>query len=60
MTFQYLNNLSCLQIPNVRLMVLAAGHNPLPTRHAEARRYAVLCIDVAEICLETARCLVVP
>lgn len=60
MTFQYLNNFSCLQIPNIRLVVLAASHDPLSTRHAEARRYAVLCVDMAEICLETARCLVVP
>lgn len=60
MTFQHLYNLSRLQIPDVRLVILAASHDPLATCHAEARRYAVLRIDVAGICFETARRLIIP
>ncbi len=60
MSLKHLNNLATLQIPNVRLVILAPRDDQFSSRHAEARRYAVLCIRVPSVRLQAARSLVIP
>ena len=55
-----LHDLPALEVPQVHLVVLAAGDDPLAARHAEARRDAVLLVRVPDVRLETARRLPVP
>ena len=59
-SLEYLHDLSALQIPEVDLVVFAAGYDPLSARDTKARCDAVLLISVTHVRLQTSRCLVVP
>lgn len=60
MALQDLHDLARLQIPDVRFTVLASCDDPFPARDAEARRDAVLGIDVAGVRFQTPGGLIVP
>ena len=57
---KHLHDLSALQVPEVDLVVFAAGYDPLSARDTEARCDAVLLVSVTHVRLQTSRCLVVP
>jgi hypothetical protein len=57
---EHLHDLARLEVPDVRLVVLAPRDDPLAARDAEARGDAVLCVGVPGVGLEAARGLVVP
>jgi hypothetical protein len=59
-TFEYLDDLAGLEIPNVGLVIFAAGDDPLAARDAEACGDAVFCVGVPSVGFQTARGLVVP
>jgi hypothetical protein len=60
MSFEDLDNLPALKIPEVHLVVLAAGNNPFSTCNAEAGDDAILCVSVSHVGLEATRGVVVP
>ena len=60
MPLEYLDNLPCLEIPEVHFVVLAPRDDPFPARHAETRCDAEFVVDMTYVCLQTTRALVVP
>ena len=60
MAIQNLHDFAALQVPQVYFAVLAARHDPLAARDAEAGGDAVLGVLVTDVRLEAARGLKVP
>ena len=60
MTFQNLNDLPTLQIPQIHLPILATRNYPFPTCHAETSDDTVLGILMTGVGFEATRGLVVP
>ena len=58
--FEHLDNLPCLEIPEVHFVVLAPRDDPFPARYTETRCDAEFVVDMTYVCLQTARALVVP
>ena len=50
---QLLDDLLVLEVPDVDLVVLAPGHDPLATRHREVGKHAVLLILVSSVGFQT-------
>lgn len=55
-----LDDLSALEVPQVDLVILAAGDYPLASSNTEARGDAIFLISVPDVGLQAAGCLVVP
>jgi len=61
MTFQPLNDLTRLQIPQVDLVIFASANNPFPgPRYTEAGEDTVGGICMPRVCLKYARRMEVP
>lgn len=60
MAFERLDDLAALEVPQVDLVVLRAGDDPLAARNGEAGGDAELLVCVPDVRLEAARRLVVP
>lgn len=59
-TLQYLHDLTRLQVPNVRFMILASCNDPFPTRYAKACRDAVFAVNMASVRFQTSSRLIIP
>ena len=59
-SFEYLHDLSALQVPEIDFVIFAAGHDPLAACDAEASGNAVLLVPMTHVGLQASRCLVIP
>ena len=60
MSFQHLYDFSCLQIPYISFIILAASHYPFPASNAKTSRYAIFWIGMTYIGFQTSCGLVIP
>jgi hypothetical protein len=60
MTLQNLHDLTRLQIPNIRFVILTSRHDPFSAGNAKACRDAILGVDMADVRFQTSSGLIIP
>lgn len=60
MSFQFLYNLFCLQVPNIDMMILTSTNNPFSTCHTVTCKNTILVVFMPPVSLETLSSMIVP